>query len=314
MNFLYFQDGHFKGRNSQNRLGNYFEDMLLKLDEIISIAKENKCDCLIDGGDMFESDKPSYSVLDAVADKIESSKIHMYSLFGNHTMTCGHIENSQASGLAHLIKRSKYFHLLQDLCVVDGESDINEASLIGIDYEYGIEDKLKDKGIKFKNNDDWKIAFVHALVTPKKFFDSVAHVTPNEIKTNADLVLVSHYHQPYQKQVKNTMFLDIGCLGRDNIDEANIKPSVLLVDTDKRKYDIIPLKSAKPGHEIFDLSKYEELKGNKKNIKEFLNSLKDINFQTLDLGQQITKLGKEQNIEQKTIDYILNKLSEVKDD
>jgi len=307
MKLLYFQDAHLKGKNSRNRLGNYFDDCLKKIDEVIKIAKDNKCSAILDGGDLFESYNPSYSVLDSLADRIDKAKIHVYSLFGNHCMNIGHINNT---GLSHLQKRSKWFKSLDKHFYLD---DTKENIIIkGFDYYYGIEDDIRNNGLMIEGKDTvWKIAITHATITENKFFEGVSHVTPEQIKTNSNLVLIAHIHKPYKKVINNTTFLNIGCLGRDNIDENKVEPSVLIIDTDKRDYEIIKLKSAKKGNEIFDLSKYEELKASKKGIKEFLDSLRDVNFQSLNLGETITKIGKEQRVDKNIIDYLLNKMENI---
>jgi len=307
MKLLYIQDAHLKGKNSRNRLGNYFDDCLKKIDEVIKIAKDNKCSAILDGGDLFESYNPSYSVLDALADRIDKAKIYVYSLFGNHCMNIGHINNT---GLSHLQKRSKWFKPLDKHFYLD---DTNENIIIkGFDYYYGIEDDIRNNGLMVDGKDTaWKIAITHATITEKKFFEEVSHITPDKIKTDANLVLIAHIHKPYKKIVNNTTFLNIGCLCRDNIDEAKIEPSVLIIDTDKRDYEVIKLKSAKKANEIFDLSKYEELKASKKGIKEFLDSLRDVNFQSLNLGETITKIGKEQRVDKNIIDYLLNKMENI---
>jgi len=307
MKLLYFQDAHLKGKNSRNRLGNYFDDCLKKIDEVIKIAKDNKCSAILDGGDLFESYNPSYSVLDSLADRIDKAKIRVYSLFGNHCMNIGHINNT---GLSHLQKRSKWFKSLDKHFYLD---DTKENIIIkGFDYYYGIEDDIRNNGLMIEGKDTvWKIAITHATITENKFFEGVSHVTPEQIKTNSNLVLIAHIHKPYKKVINNTTFLNIGCLGRDNIDENKVEPSVLIIDTDKRDYEIIKLKSAKKGNEIFDLSKYEELKASKKGIKEFLDSLRDVNFQSLNLGETITKIGKEQRVDKNIIDYLLNKMENI---
>ena len=312
MKFLYFQDFHIKGKNSKNRLGNYFEDLLLKFDEIINIAEENNCDSILDGGDLFESEKSSYSVLDSIADKIENSKIDIYSLFGNHAMSYGHIENKEGTGLAHLQKRCKYFKYFDRKKYLGNQFE--KFDIKTIEYDFGIEDKIKKENYIFEDNTAWNILVIHALVTPGKFFDNVSYIQLKDIKTNANLVLIAHYHKPYTKKIGDTTFLNIGCCGRDNIDEANIEPSVVLLDTNERSYRVIKLKSAKKANEIFDLAKYEELKANKKDIKEFLNSLKDINFQSMSIAQQIAKIGKEQKVDKEVVDYLLGKIGEAKDE
>lgn len=310
--FIYFQDMHCKGVNSRNRLGNYFEDCLLKLDEILSIAKNNKVDGILDGGDLFDGATPSYNVIDAVADKVEKTQINFYSLLGNHNMLYAHRENSQGSGLYHLQKRCKYFHYLNR---IEGESFIIE----GLDYKFGIENELKNKSWTITCNPDihkddpiWRIGVLHALVTPNKFFDKVAYLECKDIQTNANLVLLAHYHHPFKKVIGDTTFLNIGCAGRDNINEAKIDPSILLIDTDNQSYEIIKLKSTKFATEIFDLSKYQEIKENEKSIEDFIASLNSATWQACDLRTQIQTIGKEQNVEKKVINYGLNILDKIK--
>jgi len=304
MRYLYLQDSHIKGKNGVHRLGDYFSDVLLKLDEILSIAKENNCEAIIDGGDFLETASPSYIILDEIADRIEKFGIPMYSLLGNHAMRFGHIENSRYVGLSHLQKRSKLFHPMSDL-------KMDNTELIAIEYNYGIEEKLKENGVIFKSADKWKLAIIHALVMPKKFLDTVLHVTPKQIKTNGDLLLIAHYHHPYEIKVKDSLFLNIGCTGRNSVTEYNIHPSVLLLDTDKRTHEIIELKSAKPGEEVFNLEKVELKKEFKQNIDVFIQSLESTDFQGLSISGMITDLAKQKNVEKEVVELIQNKISEV---
>lgn len=311
--YLVFSDFHVQGVNSRNRLGNYFEDCLKKLDEILSIAKENKCDAILDAGDLLEVKNPAYNVIDEIADRVEKNNIPIYSLFGNHCMHSGYIENSSNTGLAHLQRRSKLFNYLNSI-------ECNLYKIEGFEYRVGVEEDIKKNGIFIQSPitkevdqyEGWNIAIVHAMITPTKFFDQVSHVQCKDIKTNADLILCGHYHTPFYKKIENTEFLNIGCCGRLNINEAKIEPSVLLLDTEKRSYEIIKLKSAKKGSEIFDLSKYEEIKENERSIDEFIASLNSATWQASDLNSQIEIIAKEQNVEKEVIEYVKEKIKESK--
>jgi hypothetical protein len=310
--FIYFQDFHYQGRNSRNRLGNYSEDLLLKFDEIISIAKDNNCEAILDGGDLTETSEPSYRVLDELADRIEKAQINLYSLLGNHSASFGHIENSRYTGLSHLQQRSSFFKYLTSI------EGIN-YNIVGMDYYFGIENFIKEQGIQIIERigkdciyPQWNIVIVHALIMPNKFFDNVSHVQCKDIKTNANLILCSHWHQSFKQTINNTTFLNIGCVGRNNINEAKIEPSVLLIDTDKKSYEIIKLKSAKPANEIFNLTKYEELKQNEKSIEQFIATLNSTTCQASDLCSQVKIIGKQENIEKEVIDYGLRRINEIK--
>ena len=49
-----------------------------------------------------------------------------------------------------------------------------------------------------------------------------------------------------------------------------------------------------------------------KSIEEFLNSLNNAEWTALDILGQIEKIGKEQNLERKVIDYLVTKVQEYK--
>lgn len=301
--YVYFQDGHYKGKNSINRLGDFSSDWLLKFDELLSIAKENKVDGILDGGDLLDGPEPSYRVLDEIADRVEKVNIPFYSLFGNHAQRYHSNEHSKYTGLAHLQKRSDLFKYFNE---IQGKDFI----IKGIEYNHNIEEILKEEGISFCNEDNWKVAIVHAFICPKEF-PYASHIICDDIKTDADLILVAHYHSVWEKKVGNTQYLDIGCFGRNSITEAKIEPSCILLDTEKRSYEIIKLKSAKKGSEIFDLKKIAEIKDADQNMERFIKSLESVDFQGQDILSIIKSIAKEGNISSEVVDLIHSKIQEV---
>jgi DNA repair exonuclease SbcCD nuclease subunit len=311
--YLYFQDAHFSGKNPISYIGNCFEDTLYQFDELLSIAKENKVDAILDGGDLFHSPVVSYSISDTIIDKVEKANLQYKVLFGNHSTYFHDIEHQYNTTLNHILRRSKNFEYLTHF----GSFGNKAFEIKPVEYSHNIEDELKNNGIicdlqsNKDNKDVWRIAIVHAFVTPKSFRDDVLHVVCDDIKTNADLVLVAHYHSPWQKKVGNTQYTDIGCFGRRSITEYNIQPSCILLDTDKRSYEVILLKSAKSGTEIFDLSKKEQIKEFEGKITAFIDDLKDISVQSLDLKGIIVDLGKKNNVDKDIVDILINKLEKL---
>lgn len=306
--FLFLTDGHANGSNSINRIGNFWNDWMAKFSEMLEIASKSGCEAVLDGGDMLDTPEPSYRILDGIADKIEAYKIPVYSLIGNHGLKYRNLEVSRYTGMSHLFKRSSYFHYLEKI-------ETKDFIIQGYEFSHHIEQEINENGIIFANVDDkWKIAIIHAMILDKPFFKDVPHCVCKDIKTNADLVLLGHYHHPFTVKTDTTEFLNVGCFGRGSIGEANIEPSVVLLDTDKRSYEIIKLTSAKPGHEIFDLTKYQDKKDGEKSIEEYLEAMGKIEIQGLDFQQQITKIGKELKTEQKVIDYLLAKKEEIENE
>lgn len=306
--YLYFQDGHAKGVNPASRIDNYWEAWMTKLREAFAIAKSRQCDAIIDGGDLLDIPKVADSIVDEILDLIEETGIPVFSLWGNHALIGHHVETSKGASLAHMFRRCK---LLKEA------KDIHEKNHVikFVEYDHNIEERIKESGIEFKNEPKFKVAIVHAFVTPKPFLPTVLHVVADDIKTNADLVLVAHYHSVWEKQVGKTKYVDIGCFGRCAISEAKIHPSVLILDFSQKSetinYEVIPLQSAKEGKDIFDLEAREEAKNNEKEMEKFINSLRDFKQQDLDLRGTIEFIGKEQKVPRPVIDRIVEKLLEV---
>lgn len=303
--YLYLQDSHCKGINPARRTDDYYASWMLKFKEMLTIAKKNKVEKIVDGGDTLDQPIISTLIVDEILDAIEANGIPYHVVYGSHSMQGHHRDTSKGSSLAHMIRRSK---LMEDSDEIQDEF----CTIKLIEHEHNVEQKIKDSGIILDGGDSkWLVAITHCMITPKPFRPEVLHVVADDIVTNAHLILTAHYHQPWERKIKNTQYVDIGCFGRTEISEANINPSVLLLDSKKRSYEIIPLKKAKPGAEVFDLTKKEHDKEVNADLDTFINSLKDFKNQSLDIRGQIELIGKENNVERVVIDTILTKLGEV---
>jgi DNA repair exonuclease SbcCD nuclease subunit len=281
---------------------------MTKFREIMSIAKEKGVDAIIDEGDLLDTPQVSDSIVDDILDLIEKTGIPIYMMWGNHNQVGHHKETSSKTSTAHMFRRCKLLREANDI--------IEKTHIIKFyDYDHAIEETIKSNGIMFDKTPKWKVAFAHMMITEKPFLPTVLHVQAKDIKTNADLVVVSHYHIPWKLQVGKTLFLDPGCIGRTSIAESDVVPSVLFLDFSQKSetmnYEIIPLKSAKKASEVFNIHDHMDLKTNEKELQTFIDSLKDFTVQDLDLRGSIEYIGKQQKIERPVIERILSKLLEV---
>lgn len=309
MKFMWISDVHLRGKNSIHRIGNYFEDVLTKLDEVINIYKKKNCSFLIIAGDLFDSHTVSNTVVDEFVDRIEKNNIKVKVIWGNHDLSNCNLNASKGTSLTHILRRSKNFELLD-------EYEDDTCYIKGINYEFNIEDKIRTDGLFVKDTDKFKIIVTHAFITEKDFHPNVNHIKAIDIKTNVNLIICSHFHESFEKYYKevdgeSVFFCNLGAFGRLSVSEAKKQPKVALADTETREIDVLELMSAKKGHEIFDLAKYNELKENKKDIKDFLERLNNVEWQSMDIKSQIAKIGKEEKIETDVIDYIFKKIGDI---
>jgi len=302
--YLFYSDAHAKGNNPSRRIDNYFESWMIKFREMLSLAKKYKVEAIIDGGDLLDGAIVANSVIDEILDAIEDTGIPIYMMWGNHCQIGHHKSTSGGSSLAHMFRRCK---LLKDV----NEILQPEFNIRFVDYEHNLEEKIKTEGIHFSCHENmWKIAIVHIMITPS-YFPTEQHIIAEAVETNANLVIVAHYHEPWTKKVGNTQFLDIGAFGRTSIRGAKNTPSVLLLDTKKRSYEIIPLKSAKPGNQVFDINKKEQEEISNIGLENFISSLKDFKANSLDLRGTVEQISKEQKIERPIVDLIFSKITEL---
>jgi len=304
--FLYLQDFHISGKNPCNRNDNYYESMLLKLDEVLEIAKINKVDFVIDGGDFFESPIVTNTIVDDVLDRIESKKIKWFMLYGNHCEIGKNINVSGATSISHMIRRSKFVEHLETI-------ETEDLFIQGFDYYHSIESDLKEKGLMSinKRENKIKIAVIHALITLKSLPDKVMHLPIKALKTDFDYVFVAHNHKGWSEfQQKGVKIANISCLGRSAVDEADIKPTVAIYDSKTDNLSLIPLKCAKLGKDVFELDKIEQLKNFEGEINKFIASLDTEKIKQLDLMGIIEYLAKEQNLEETVKQEIIKRIGE----
>jgi DNA repair exonuclease SbcCD nuclease subunit len=305
---LALNDSHISGTNSIRRLGNIYEDFLLKLDETIKLSK--KCDLVLHSGDLFHSPIVALNIVDDIVDRIEATKIPWYITPGNHDMSGAKWETSSGTSLNHIFRRSKMIHHLTEL-------DFDDIFITGHDYYCGIENDFKAKGIITDSKKNIKIAVTHAFLTIKPFRPDVLHAEIKDINCNYNIVLCSHLHEEWgiYTDKNNTQWINVGCWGRRTISEANHIPKVIIIDTDTKKYidkiQIIPLKKAKMGSEIFDLTKKKNEETKYEDLELFISSLKSFKNQSLDFRGSINHLSKINNVDKNIIDLIYNKIEVV---
>lgn len=314
MKYLICQDIHLKGINSENRIGNYYSDVITKIKEIISIAKEKEVSSILCGGDIFDIPVVSNLIVDELVDLIEYSEIHWQVVPGNHDEIGHSWNNSKGTSLAHIFRRSDMINKFEweqrvDIDIIDKEKDM-KTYIQGFEYYHDIEQDLKNYGLYINDNapnKSYKIALVHALIVEKKLPTEMC-ITIDEVKTDFDVVFIAHNHKQFDITKNGTRFIDLGCIGRRKTDESDINPRVAILDTDTKEIEIIYLKNVKKGSEVFDLEEVAKNKEYENEVNNFVTSLKEEKFEELDLLGIIEKLAKESKLENEIKNEVIRRI------
>lgn len=305
-------DLHIRGKNPINRLDNFYESIMIKFKEALSIFKKEKCKLILDAGDLLHSPIISLTICDDIIDLIDKTKIDYYTIFGNHPMVNAHLENSNATTLAHMFKRSKYLKYLE-------QHQQDNVFIQGYEYYHGIEGDIKKDGllIEEKSYYELSIAVVHAMITEKKLPYQVLHIPYKELKTNYDYVILGHnHHEIGVKKVGKTTVIGLGAIARLTAHEIDYKrkPKVAILNTKTGEVGVKELKKTKSYKEVFDLERLKKIKESAGNLDKFINSLQSTKLQGLNVVGVLNEISEKQNIDKEVTDEIIKRIGEHEDE
>ena len=230
MRLLGMCDLHCSYDRPRNRTDNWLEAIQNKLNQIVQIYKENKCDATICAGDIFE--KHHNTELDYFFTMIYYffASMNSYTAIGNHCSksTSGDLSNTTLGALvsAGAIKVND-----RDVCV-DFFDFYNRNSF----YE--------------TKNSKNRIAIIHDYITPQKQTFPFETHSFDDLENPYDLVIAGHLHTPLDYTRKDGKRLyNSGCVLRRTIAETH-SPKVFILDTETLEIKEIFL-NVKPFEEVF---------------------------------------------------------------
>ena len=299
-------DLHMSDNKPQYRIDNFHLTQMDKFSEIINIGKEKKVDLYLFTGDFFHIPEPSYALLDNIIDILSCNwpDSPIYSLIGNHDIFGYNYETLYRTGINNLI-RNRHIKLLEQI-VFELDHIVIKGIHVYSPKEYFIkEDKYKDY---------LKIIVAHDLITPEK---CVFESTPiDNIRTNTDIIICGDYHHPFDIQRDKTHFINTGAIIRHKVNE-DFEPSIVIITINERfvdpgeipdvftpDYSIETIKLKSAPKNPFEMSVIEE----KKEFKNFIETLQSVKFTSLDLVNEIAKIGKLNNIENEIIKEIQRRI------
>jgi len=295
MRGLFFTDSHLRYMRPRRRIDDFFDTEMIKMHEVMDIAKDKKVDAIFFGGDLCDVQDPSFVVFNFILGLLSENKIPFYSVVGQHDVDSHNMETLYKCGLGGLINAGMV-HRLNDL-------KIGNAVFKGIDYTSESEVVCN---FPKEDKDLYKIIITHNTITPKPC--PFEHHLISDLETNADLVLCGDYHQPFDKMNGDTRYINPGSLVRLSKDDSDReKVSVILFDTETKEIEKINLESAEMPESVFDLKAMEMDGVVSGEIKDFMNKLNTVEgFDQLDLIEVIKTLAKENGIENDVRDEALN--------
>jgi predicted phosphodiesterase len=225
------------GRTPISRKDNFPETQFGKMEQIVRIYDREKCDFIFQAGDFFDSSTPSYRLINKYIDYFKQDGMYLYCVLGQHDMYMWNPESidrtalglMEVSDVLTIIRREKKF--------LGGYNDKHRFIVInGCSWGQEIP--------KAPKTDSYKILVIHANIFEKQLFKGHDIITPRRfIRKNPgwDFILCGDCHFPFEYTMDGTTMINTGIICRKSIVEKDIKPSVVILDTNTGKHKWIEL-------------------------------------------------------------------------
>lgn len=228
MKLLFFTDAHIRGDSPKSRIDDYPTALENKFNVIGKIIQEKNIDVVLNGGDLFHTPAPAYTVTNRFLKILKSWNVPIYSIHGSHDKF-GYNDNTiqrTALGIAEATG------ILQ---IIDDPIEIEPGGIIvGIHHSYELDKDLKNYSVKKPTGCKYLIQIVHGMLVPKPFISECTLIS--QVNTEADLCISGHYHPGFAPQtINNTAFVNPGSLGRVDCSQRVYLPSVLIIDTETQE-------------------------------------------------------------------------------
>lgn len=305
MKILFFADMHLRSFSDRPkwRIDDHYKQQFLELQEISKIAKDQKVELMISLGDFFDHTRVSHQLVTDTLNWCKSLPCALYSVVGNHDVNA-YVTSDRNNGLGVLFESGAVERL--DELVLDDKKVIIRGVHVYLDPKQG------DYFFTDKKYDSYcKIVASHNFIIPHEV--PFAAVLPSQVKTNANIIALGHYHKTFNVYENHTAFINPGSISRWSVNEQH-QPQVFILDTLLGTISATQLKCALPAAEIFDLVSAAEIKSTEMNLQAFVDSLESTNFENVDVEHVILTEGNKQSVTQGIIDLSLEKVRKAKEE
>ena len=301
-----FSDVHLRASPPSCRkdAGSFYETQMAKFKEVVELSKSLKVDACICGGDLFDLFDPVHSLIHDTMEILNTKdNIPWYVNPGNHDEFAANPATLDRSGLG-ILEQAKLITIYRE------PTDAMVAPKTVVRFiPYRLDEHEALYTFEHKLSDVTYIVSPHDLLSTH--FVPYPHQLISELKTNADFILASHWHAQFIEKHGSTIFANSGPLTRQTVNEAKLKPAVLLVECNAGTVDVklIPI-SHKPAAEVIDETRtvIPEREGL---AEQFLATLKSSALESLDRQQLLRTVGQQKGFDAKVVEHGLGRLKEI---
>ncbi|OYD09520.1 metallophosphoesterase family protein [Paludifilum halophilum] len=280
LRLLYVTDTHIRGTSPRSRIDDFVGAMRRKLEEVVQIAREEKVDAVLHGGDLFDRPDLSPAVVRDVAQLLRQFDAPLYTVAGNHDIY-GHNPDTVDRSMLGLMDAFDTVRLLRPGHPVRLEKEGISLQLTGQPFHYDLDkrDPMLDYSVRNRLEADYCVHMVHGMAVDRPLPEGVAHTMVHTLWSDeVDVLLTGHYHAGFPLQRKEGRYIvNPGALARINNHPSEIgrTPQVAMLELDESiAVRFRPLRCAAPGEEVLDRSYLEQAAYREEKMASFVQEVR----------------------------------------
>jgi DNA repair protein SbcD/Mre11 len=285
--FLITGDWHFKGINPRARLDNFQEAMMAKIFEVYQLASRHKVEAIIVPGDLTDSPGAMWGTVAELAALLQQAPCPVLTIHGNHDVWGGNPGSKFRTPYGFLARLGIIRDVDEDPYVkgnvsVSGHGFTVETDTVNGKAQYTPPELAVQTAEGIKACDDqFYIHVVHSMLMDHTPPFDMRHTLISQVETSARVVISGHLHTGFgssyiAKRDDGVVFINPGALCRLSAHNAEMERpvQVALLDVNPRSkafcVELIPLKSALPGHEVLSREHLENEVEREARLEKFL--------------------------------------------
>jgi exonuclease SbcD len=279
---LIIGDVHYRAGNPRSRLDDYQEAITAKLLECFELAQEHKVDVILQPGDLFDSPGLAWDTVKQLALVLKKAPCPFLTIPGTHDTWAHNLSTLYRTPFSFL----SALEIIHDVTEERGQGAVTINDVIITGHGYNHETDTATGTHQFMpgtwSEKSFSIHLVHAMLLDHVPVEGMKHTLISQVDTTADVIVAGHIHYGlgnsyvYQRD-DDVLFINPGALCRKEaslIDmERTVQVALLTVKDGQATAELIPLTSARPGHEVLSREHIESAQEMESRIDEFLKLL-----------------------------------------
>ena len=210
MNIIFFTDVHLVSKSNISRIDNLPETQKKKLEELITVIKQESIDIALSCGDIFDRHNPVISTMNTFSNFVESLNIPLILCPGNHDLHGYNYNTLETTGLGYTCKLLKTYN---EISLLKDDKEFIDYDNFRIHFKQTIDKHPMREFIVDRKEKEFHIGLIHDMVFDKDFFGSTT--TYDDFETNLDVLFNGHIHIGHDpKYINNTWFVNSGSVTR----------------------------------------------------------------------------------------------------